>query len=155
MRLAEILHPECVTSRLKSTTKREVIFELVDLIADVAKIDDREQLRDAVWHRELTRTTGIGQGVAIPHGKISCCNRLWMAVGKANPPIEFESLDGKPVTLVILLVSPVDQPGPHIQVLAQISHMLADKEFCAAIGSAETPEDIYDLIAQQEAKAPV
>ena len=150
MRLTEILQPECVKVPLLATTKQTVIYELVDLLADTSQITDRDELRDAVWQREQTRTTGIGHGIAIPHGKIVGCEKLCMAVGKASQPIDFVAIDGKPVEILILLASPIDQTGPHIQVLARISRMLTDSEFRMEWGSAQSPRQLYELIERNE-----
>ena len=155
MRLTEILQPDCVKVPLAANTKQAAIYELVDLLADVADISDPDQLRKAVWQREMTRTTGIGHGIAIPHGKVVGCSQICMAVGKPASPIDFSSIDGEPVELIILMASPVDQTGPHIQLLAQISRMLTDEDFRGSIRSAEAAQAVYDLIAQQEAKAAV
>lgn len=152
MRLTDILQPDCVKVPLASTHKQSAIFELVDLLADRAGIATRDQLKDAVWQRETTRTTGIGHGIAIPHGKSAGCTRLSMAVGLAGQPIEFGAIDGKPVTLIILLASPPDQTGPHIQALARISRMLTDDRFRAAIKAAPSAAEVYRLISEHEAK---
>ena len=154
MRLTEILNPQCVKVPLSATGKEQAIYELVDILANTSEITDVAELRQAVWQREQTRTTGIGHGIAIPHGKISGCTHLCMAVGKADQPIDFGAIDGKPVELIILLASPIDQTGPHIQVLAQISRMLTDDDFRAAVKRTQSPPQLYELIAQQEAKAP-
>lgn len=155
MRLTGILRTDCVKIPLVATDKQAAIYELVDLLADGEGLDGHDELREAVWKREQTRTTGIGHGIAIPHGKISGCDRLCMAVGKADPPIEFGAIDDKPVELIFLLASPVDQTGPHIQALAQISRILTDGEFRIAMRAAESAEQVYALIADEEAKAPV
>ena len=155
MRLIEIVKPECIKVPLVATAKQGVIYELVDLLADVERIAARQELREAVWKRELTRTTGIGHGIAIPHGKIAGCDHLCMALGTTAEPIDFGAIDHKPVKLVILLASPIDQTGPHIQALAQISRILTDDEFRAAVLRAATGSEIHELIGEQEAKTPV
>jgi len=127
---------------------------LVDLLADAVGIEGCEELRDAVWQREQMRTTGIGHGVAIPHGKIAGLAKLYMAVGKAVPSLDFGAIDDRPVQLIFLLASPVDQTGPHIQALAQISRMLMDESFRDAMREADDAASIYELIAQQEAETP-
>lgn len=153
MRLTEILQPECVKVPLTATTRQAVIFELVDLLSDVTGIADREGLRDAVWKREQTRTTGIGHGIAIPHGKVAGCTRLCMAMGKTAQPIDFNAIDGQPVRVVFLLASRPDQTGPHIQALAQISHLLTDDGFRSALHQVTTAREIHDLIAEHETKS--
>ncbi|MCC7146627.1 MAG: PTS sugar transporter subunit IIA [Phycisphaeraceae bacterium] len=148
MRLSDILTRGCVKVPLAAKTKQEAIFELADLLCDQAGIDAHDQLKQAIWQREQTRTTGIGNGVAIPHGKIEGCPKLVMAVGKTAEPIEFESIDRRPVQIIFLLASPLDQTGPHIQALAAISRMLTDSDLRAAIKNAAAADDLYRIIAQ-------
>lgn len=151
MRITEILDIPCVKVPLESTDKQGVIFELVDLLAAQTELDDPETLKQAVWSREQTRTTGIGHGVAIPHGKAPGCPALCMAVGVPAEPLEFGSIDGKPVKLVFLLASPTDQTGPHIQALASISRMLTDDNLREQMQNASSAEGLYQLIQEHEA----
>lgn len=153
MRITDILQPGCVKVPLEATTKQAAIFELADVLAASNQIQSSEELRQAVWAREQTRTTGIGHGIAIPHGKIAGCPKLVMAMGKAAVPIEFESIDRKPVELIFLLASPVDQTGPHIQALARISRLLTDEGFRDAIKQAQNAEVLYGLIKKHEGDA--
>lgn len=155
MRLTEILQPDCVKVPLAATTKQESIFELVDLLADCSGVSDSTSLRQAVWQRETTRTTGIGHGIGIPHGKSDGVDRLRMAIGRMAKPCEFGAIDGRPVDLIILLVSPLDQTGPHIQALAKISRLLTSEKFRAAMRSARDGETLYKLIVQHEAETTV
>lgn len=152
MRLTDILQPDCVRVPLQAATKQGVIFELVDLLSEKVGIGSAQQLKDAVWQRESTRTTGIGHGIAIPHGKSAGCPRLAMAIGLTQQPLEFGAIDGKPVSLIILLASPPDQTGPHIQALARISRMLTDDRFRASIKQATSAEIVYKLITDHETK---
>ncbi len=155
MRITDILQPDCVKVPLAATTKQAAIFELADVLAAAGVIKVADELKQAVWAREMTRTTGIGHGIAIPHGKIVGCPKLVMAMGKAPTPIEFESIDRKPVELIFLLASPVDQTGPHIQALARISRLLTDERFRDAIKSAQSSQDLYGLIQKHEADLPL
>jgi len=150
MRLTEILQAECVKVPLEATEKQSAIAELVQLLADARGID-ADDLLNAVWKREQTRTTGIGHGVAIPHGKTSCCESLCMAVGVARQPIEFQAIDQKPVNLIILLASPEDQTGPHIQALARVSKLLCEGDIRDQIIHAETGHDLYNTLCDHDA----
>ena len=152
MRLTDILQADCVKVPLDATSKEDAIFELVDLLADRTAMPHRDSLKKAVWAREMTRTTGIGHGVGIPHGKLEGVGKLCMAIGKAAAPIEYGSIDRKPVDLILLLVSPIDQTGPHIQALATISRMLTDALFRNAIRAALTAEELYRIICEHETK---
>lgn len=155
MRLTEILQPECVKVPLVATAKQAAIFELVDLLVAKAGIEGGSELKDAVWQRENTRTTGIGHGIAIPHGKSAGISRLSMAIGITASPIDFGAIDGKPVSLIFLLASPREQTGPHIQALASISRMLTDDTFRAALKQASNAEAVYTMIAEHEAGSAV
>jgi fructose-specific phosphotransferase system IIA component len=152
MRLTDIVQSGCVKVPLASTTKQDAINELVEILAAEKGLEKVDSLKEAVWQREMTRTTGIGHGVGIPHGKCACVDTLCMAIGKADPPIEFGSIDGKPVDLIFLLASPQDQTGPHIQALATISRMLTDIDFRDAIKECTDSASLYKLICDHEAK---
>jgi fructose-specific phosphotransferase system IIA component len=152
MILTQILQPTCVKVPLEGKDKNAVITELVDLLNQNGLIQDRQAVLDAVFTRERTRSTGIGSGIAIPHGKCSAVRELVMALGIASDPIDFDSVDKKPVSLVILLVSPVDQTGPHIQALARISRLMLDEDFKRALESAPSAKAAYDLMSERESK---
>ena len=154
MRLTEILQPRCVKVPLQATAKQEAIFELIDLLAQSEGLPNAQQLKEAVWQRETARTTGIGHGIAIPHGKAPGLARLSMAIGLTGQPLDFGAIDGKPVSIIILLASPPDQTGPHIQALARISRMLTDDRFRAAMKQSTSAEAVYKLISDHEAKEP-
>jgi mannitol/fructose-specific phosphotransferase system IIA component (Ntr-type) len=150
MRLSDILQPGCVKVPLEATTKQDAIFELADLLCDQVGITARQSLKDAIWQREQTRTTGIGHGVAIPHGKTDGCARLVMAVGRTAEPIDFHAIDKQPVDLILLLASPIDQTGPHIQALAAISRLLTDPHLRAMIKRAASAADLLRIIVEHE-----
>jgi fructose-specific phosphotransferase system IIA component len=150
MILTQILQPTCVKAPLDSKNKEDAIEELINLLATSGCLSDRAQAFEAVLAREQTRSTGIGSGIAIPHGKCSAAKELVMAVGIAAEPIEFESIDNKPVTIIILLVSPPDQTGPHIQALARISRLMLDEQFKSQLEKATSAEEVYDLISTKE-----
>lgn len=150
MNLTDILQPGCVRVPLEGKDKDAVIVELVDLLDANQRLGNRDIALEAVITREQTRSTGIGSGIAIPHGKCKAVKELVMAIGIAHEPIEFDSVDDKPVTIVLLLVSPADQTGPHIQALAKISRLMLDKQFKQALENATTAEQAYELISQRE-----
>ena len=152
MRLTEILQPECIKVPLDAQDKQAAVFELVDLLTQQTGIEDAEALKQAVWDRETTRTTGIGHGIGIPHGKSAGVDRLRMAIGRPRQPLEFGAIDRRPVDLIILLASPADQTGPHIQALAKISRMLIDEDFRQALKQVGSGEELYQMIVRQEAQ---
>ncbi len=152
MRLSDILKPSCIKVPLASSDKQAALFELVDLLAATDAVTEVQQLKDAVWQREQTRTTGIGHGIGIPHGKTGCLDQLHMAIGLPAEPIEFGAIDGKPVELIILLASPADQTGPHIQALAKISRMLTDDTFRDAVKQAPSATKLHMMLLEHEAE---
>ncbi len=150
MVLTQILQSSCVRVPLASTNKDAAITELINLLDENQLLGNRQVALDAVFTREKTRSTGIGSGIAIPHGKCNAVKGLVMALGVAKEPIEFRSIDNKPVTIVILLISPLDQTGPHIQALARISRLMLDGTFKAALEQAPSAEAAYKLISEHE-----
>jgi fructose-specific phosphotransferase system IIA component len=150
MRLTEILKPANIRVPLAAATKADAISELVNLLAANGEIKDAKKILDAVMEREATRTTGIGNGLAIPHGKADGVTNLVMAIGKASTPIDFQSIDGRPVTLIWLLSSPRDMTGPHIHALARISRLMTIDKFRATLAKATTPDEVYQAIVAQE-----
>lgn len=152
MNLLDIVSPQSIKVPLESTDKRAVIDELVDVLVDAGQVIEADELKEAVWIREQTRTTGIGQGLAIPHGKCEGVTTLAMAIGKPAEPLEFEAVDGQPVKLVVLLASPIDRTSDHIQALACISRLITMADFRARMYDASTPEEIYELLAAGQAR---
>jgi len=151
MRLTEILKPQNIKIPLVATAKTDAIAELVNLLAENGEVQDAKKVLDAVLDREATRTTGIGNGLAIPHGKCTGTDHLVMAIGKTAAPIDFQAIDGRPVTLIWLLTSPPDKTGPHIHALARISRLMTIDKFRQALATAKSGQEIFDIIVQQEA----
>jgi fructose-specific phosphotransferase system IIA component len=152
MTLTQILQVSCVKVPLEGKDKKPIITELVDLLDENGLLLDRNSALEAVLTREQTRSTGIGSGIAIPHGKCKAVKELVMAIGIARKPVDFESVDGKPVTIVILLVSPADQTGPHIQALARISRLMLDEKFKQELEEAESPGQVYEILSNKESE---
>lgn len=150
MRLSEILKPENIKVPLDAKTKAEAIGELVNILAKSGEITDPKQVLDAVLEREATRTTGIGNGLAIPHGKCTGAAHLSMAIGRPQTPIDFQAIDGRPVNLIWLLTSPPDKTGPHIHALARISRLMTIDKFRASLAAAKTAQEVFDAIVTQE-----
>ena len=151
MRLTEILKPENIKVPLAATTKNDAIKELVDLLATNGQVTDPAKVLASVLERETTRTTGIGNGLAIPHGKCAGTADLVMAIGKPATPIDFQSVDQRPVSVIWMLTSPPDKTGPHIHALARISRLMTIDKFQQALRAAKTSQEVYDAIVAQEA----
>jgi len=150
MILTQILQPSCIKVPLEGKDKKSVLIELIDLLDANGLLLDKKVALDAVVAREQMRSTGIGSGIAIPHGKCTAVKKLVMAIGIAGKPIDFASVDSKPVTIIILLVSPTDQTGPHIQALAKISRLMLDEEFKRKLEEADSAEQLYELLSNKE-----
>jgi fructose-specific phosphotransferase system IIA component len=152
MTVTKILQPTCVKVPLEGKDKKSVITELVDLLDGNGALLDREMALNAVLVREQTKSTGIGSGIAIPHGKCAAAKELVMAIGLVSKGIDFESVDGKPVKIIFLLVSPADQTGPHIQALAKISRLMLDAEFKEKLEGASSAEEVYEFLDREESR---
>jgi fructose-specific phosphotransferase system IIA component len=150
MRLTEILKPQNIKIPLEAKNKNEAIGELVSLLAANGEVKDAKKVLDSVLDREATRTTGIGNGLAIPHGKCNGTDHLVMAIGKPATPIDFQAIDGRPVNIIWLLNSPPDKTGPHIHALARISRLMTMDKFRLALAGAKTGQEMWDIISQQE-----
>ena len=150
MILTQILQPDCIKVPVENTDKEAVITELVDLLDANGLLLDRDTALEAVITRERIQSTGTGAGIAIPHGKCNTVKELVMAIGIAHEPIDFNSIDGKPVTILILLVSPADQTGPHIQALATISRLMLNEEFRQQLEKVTCSDEVYELLNNQQ-----
>ncbi len=149
MNLMDILDPACIIAPLNSTEKQGVINELIDRMGEVGSVSDVQSLKDAVWTREQTRTTGIGHGLAIPHGKCASLKRQSLAIGKPAEPIDFEAIDTQPVQLVVLLASPAGQDeGPYRGARA---YQPPDQRFELPSGDLRRHDARRDLRARQQA----
>jgi len=151
MQLTKTLTPERIRVPMEATEKFAAIAELVAVLDSTGGLTDRHAALEAVRKREAERTTGIGYGLAIPHAKSDGCKSLVVAAGKPAKPIDFQSVDGRPVSFIVLLVSPPDQTGPHIQALAQISRLMEMEDFRAAVDRAKSAQELYEAIAFYEA----
>ena len=150
MRLTEILKPQNIKLPLVANTKAEAIGALVSLLSDNGELTDPKKVLEAVLERETTRTTGIGNGLAIPHGKCTGTDHLVMAIGRPATPVDFQAIDGRPVSLIWLLASPPDKTGPHIHALARITKLMAIDKFRQSLAQAQSPQEVFDLVVQQE-----
>ena len=150
MLLTQIMKKSSVIVPLKSIDKEDVITEMVDVLNANGQLKDRDAVLESVLMREQTRSTGIGSGIAIPHGKSKGIDELAMAIGIAKNPIDFDSIDGKGVSIVVMLVSPSGQTGPHIQALAKISRLMLDEAFRNQLQNASSADALYEMIRSKE-----
>jgi mannitol/fructose-specific phosphotransferase system IIA component (Ntr-type) len=146
MALIDLLVPEVVKTPLESKDKPGVLLELVGILKDAGRIDDLGTVLRAVQEREDKQSTGLEEGIAVPHGKTVAVSSLKLAVGIAPQGIDFNSLDGKPTTLFFLLVASPDQSGPHVEALAEIAKLARSKAFCQALVRAGSAQEVIGLI---------
>lgn len=144
--IANILPEEAVVVPLKCDSKQEAIDSLVDVLAEFGHIHDPEEMKRVVWDREHQRSTGIGEGLAIPHGKSAAIPRLIMALGILEQPLDFDAIDKKPVKMIALLLSPADKISDHIQALGRISRLMNDASFRESAYAATSAETLYEDI---------
>jgi nitrogen PTS system EIIA component len=150
MSLLDILSIKSTAVGLKGHTKDEIIEELVDCLEVGDAIADRDKVLQAVLEREKIMSTGIGDGIAIPHGKSDAVSQLSAALGIHKRGVDFEALDGEPAFVFFLLVSPANVSGPHIKALARISRMLKNDNFKKRLIEAESSDEILGIIAEEE-----
>lgn len=152
MMLSELLVPAAISTRLRAATKREAIAELVGLLEDGHGVESRGEILDRVMRREAMMSTGIGNGVAIPHGKARSVDRMLAACAVTPAGIEFESVDGEPARLFILLVSPENVGAIHVRVLANISRLLKEESVRQEIIDSNSPAELLTALRAAESK---
>ena len=146
MNLRKVLTPETVWVDLKSDTKSGVIEEMIDRLFAAGKITDRDAVLSAVLEREAKMSTGMQNGVAIPHGKTDAVEVLTAAIGINRAGVDFDAMDGAPCTIFIMTLSPVVRAGPHIQFLAEISRVISRKEEREKLLAAHTHGEVYETL---------
>ena len=154
MQIMDFLSKKAIVMDIKSTKKEDVIKELVDALMNAGEIEkrDRNKLIDALMAREALGSTAIGQGIAIPHAKSDCVEKLIAAFGLSKKGIDFDSLDGDLAYIFFLLVAPQDSAGPHLKALARISRLLKDKYFRDTLRGCEDEKSVIKVIAQEDEK---
>lgn len=154
MRIIDFLNEKAVIANMKATNKEAAIRELVDSLVKAEGIKGKEELIKILFNRESLGSTGIGQGVAIPHGKSNSVKKLVGAFGICHHGINFDALDGEPVYILFLLLAPEDSAGPHLKGLARISRLLKDKFFRESLKALTDEKAIVKLIRDEDAKKP-
>ena len=152
MNIMGFLDDRAVSTDVKSQHKEAVIQELVELLVKAGSLKDKDvhKLVQILLKRESLGSTGIGQGVAIPHGKSDCVTKLVAAFGVSHSGVSFDSLDGEPVHLFFLLIAPEDSAGPHLKALARISRLLKDKHFRDSLRDARDEKTLVKIIREED-----
>ena len=152
MSLKELLNEQLIKLNLESQTKIEALSEMVDLLASSGDIKDKDLFLDSVVDREAMGSTGIGNGVAIPHGRVDVAQNLVIAFGRSKQGVEFDSLDKEPVYLFFMLAAPKQDVGAYLKALAELSRLLKEEEFRIALLDAESNRQVIDIISRYEKK---
>jgi nitrogen PTS system EIIA component len=154
MRILDFLQYDAIIASLQASTKEEVLVELVAPIAEANASVDRDLLIKTLIERENLGSTGIGGGIAIPHGTLEGLNQLVASFGKSEPGVDFNAMDSKPTHLFFLLVAPKNSAGEHLKALARISRLFKDPILKRDLQQAETADDIYRLLEESDHRLP-
>lgn len=153
MKIMDFLNKKAVIANLTATDKEGVIRELVELLTSATdSVQSKDDLIKAVLSRESLGSTGIGQGIGIPHAKSQAVKQLVAAFGLSQKGVNFDSLDGEPAYIFFLLIAPEESAGPHLKALARISRMLKDKYFRDLLKKAKSESEILKIIQDEDAK---
>jgi len=152
MKISDLLNEDRVKVNLKGSSKTEVIQELVDLIGHSDSVLNSKEVLNSIIEREKAVSTGIGSGVAIPHGKCSYVKNLIGSFGIVKNGIPFDAIDGKPVYIIFMLVAPPGPAGPHIKALSLISRILNDDEAREKLLKCNTSKEIFSVFENEEKK---
>ncbi|MCD4814196.1 PTS sugar transporter subunit IIA [bacterium] len=150
MRIMDFLSEKNITVDLKAKNKKEVIEELVEVLVDGGNVSDKKKMVQILLEREELGSTGIGQGIAIPHGKSDTVKELTAAFGLSKTGIPFEALDGEPVYIFFLLVAPEGTAGAHLKALARISGLLKDKYIRRKLTASQSTGEVVKIIQEEE-----
>jgi nitrogen PTS system EIIA component len=150
MIIAEVLKKEFIIEQLTSRTKGEVLQELADVVLSARADYHPEETVNILMEREKLGSTGIGDGIAIPHGKLNIIDILAISFGRSREGINFNAMDGKPVHLFFLLLAPENAAGQHLKMLAKLSRMLKDATFRKHLLEAPSREDLYRIIIAKD-----
>ena len=150
MKISDILTEDLVVTGMEGKTKEAILNGLIDLLAKSPKVLDGEKVRKAIFEREKIMSTGVGNGFAIPHGKTDAVTDIVAAFAVTADPIDYQSLDEKPVRLVFLLVGKDNLVGPHIKLLSRISRLMNKEEFRQKLLEQNSPREVLDLFRQEE-----
>ncbi|MGD9741227.1 MAG: PTS IIA-like nitrogen regulatory protein PtsN [Dongiaceae bacterium] len=147
MEIAELLSPESVIPNLRATSKKQVLQELARRSAEATGLHERA-IFDVLLERERLGTTGVGHGIAIPHGKLAELKKLFGLFARLEQPVDFDAIDEQPVDLIFLLLAPETAGADHLKALARVSRLLRDRAVCEKLRGANQPEALYALLTE-------
>lgn len=152
MKIVDLIRREMVVAQLASTSKKDIIRELATHLAEHHANVDREALTRVLIDREALASTAIGEGVAIPHGKLSTVSDIVACIGRVKDGVDFDSMDGQPTYLFFVLVAPENSTGAHLKALARISRLFKDGEFRTRLLDAPDADEMYRIIVEEDSK---
>ncbi len=150
MRIVDYLTEADILPDLQANSREGVLREMVEHLFDAGKVKDAGGLVQVLLDREMLGSTGIGHGVAIPHGRLAGLKEILLVFGRSEKGVEFEAHDGKPVNLFFLLIAPEDSAGLHLKALARISRILKNPECRASLLNSREPESLYKTINEED-----
>lgn len=150
MRLGSLTRPELIFPDLPAADRAAVLRAFADRVAERGLVRDGAELYQKLWEREQLGSTGVGSGIAIPHCKIKGLERGVVAIGLVPGGVEFEAVDGQPVKVFFLVISPSESPAEHLQVLASISRWVKSDRHAEKILALHDPQEIYDFLRREE-----
>ncbi len=150
MKMMELLREDFILEDLKAAGKREVLAELSGVFARGKARFDLQEMLHVLLEREKLGSTGIGDGIAIPHGKLAGLEEIMLAFGRSREGIDFDTMDGKPAHLFFLLIAPEESAGQHLKVLAKISRMLKDADFRKRLLEAKGREELCTVLSEKD-----
>lgn len=150
MKIMDFLDENAICANLNSIDKENVIKELLELLVKTGKVKNKAEIVKILLERESLGSTGIGQGIAIPHGKSNKVTKMVATLGVSKKGVDFDALDGEPVYIFFLLLAPQDSAGPHLKALARISRILKDKYFRDSLRNASDKDALMKIIKQED-----
>ncbi|HOK06459.1 MAG TPA: PTS sugar transporter subunit IIA [Syntrophales bacterium] len=150
MKIMDMLRKDCITASLKGQTKRDVLLEMSRTVALAEPVCDADRIVEVLLEREKLGSTGIGDGIAIPHGKLVELENMVIGFGRSLNGIDFNAMDGRPVHLFFLLLAPESSTGYHLKALARVSKMLKDETFRRRLLKASSEDEIYRIIEEKD-----
>lgn len=153
MELTDLLDGNCIVANLRATSKKQALQELARRAAEVTDLDERK-IFDVLMERERLGTTGVGSGIAIPHGKLAEIDRLYGIFARLEKPVDFQSIDDRPVDLIFVLLAPEEAGADHLKALARVSRLLRDQETCDKLRGTADADALYAILTEsQETRA--
>jgi PTS system nitrogen regulatory IIA component len=149
MEINDLLPPDGVTADLKVTSKKQALQDLAKRAAEVSGLQERAVF-DVLMERERLGTTGVGNGIAIPHGKLPNLDRLYGFFARLGQPIDFQAIDERPVDLIFVLLAPESAGADHLKALARISRLLRDQGVCDKLRGTDSAEALFAILTESE-----